>query len=332
MNALGFNEQDADAAAAIAAAAVMAAPPPAAAPAPSDSQQQGHSQQQQQQGDAAAAAHAHQLDGSSAVPAPETYEAAQRREEQQQQQQQNQQPNLDVEDPNSFVAAAAAAAAGAGASTDPSTQGMGTANRSNAAGKRKRGGNYPVRTKAKRATRPPDRMKKITRSRKVNSCLQCRLKKQKCDRQHPVCGNCQLQIQGKNGAIKGDEVECQWIDAPLPDKPSLSAEDLGTLHSQVILDASGAITEAAKAPQPGHQSLVKMAYQISRDPNRDFPTRVKAARSAVVGWILATNNLSLPDPKRALDLMDIYERHVAWYCAIVLPCVWTFFSLFKQLD
>lgn len=322
MNSLGFNEQDADAAAAIAAAAVMAAPP--APPAAPDAQQQ--EQQGQQPGDAVHGQDhgAPHLDStSSAVPAPETYEAveaAQRREEQE-----KQQAVLHVEDPNSFAAAAVAAAAASAA--DPSAQQdlVGTNTRSTA-GKRKRGGNYPVRTKAKRATRAPDRMKKITRSRKVNSCVQCRLKKQKCDRQHPVCGNCQLQIQGKNGAIKGDAVQCQWIDAPLPDNKTsaLSTEDLSMLrNSQAILagGSSGAIIEGTKAPGPDMQHLVKRAYNVSRNPKEDFPQRVKAARSAAVGWILATNTISVPDPKRAVDLMEIYEKHVAWYCAIVLPCV-----------
>ena len=181
-------------------------------------------------------------------------------------------------------------------------------------------------TRGHRKSSLAERTKKITRNRKVNSCLQCRAKKQKCDRQHPTCGNCLAQQHGKNGAIKGQPIYCTYLEAPVaaPMVPeATSAPDalaLAAFNQGLEVARSGPSRTVVTTPLPHLVELVREAQLKSRDPSTDFPTRIKSARAASVGWTLFSHvDLALPQPSRATHLMRIYERHVGWYTAIVLP-------------
>ncbi|KAJ1037094.1 hypothetical protein NDA11_001448 [Ustilago hordei] len=187
----------------------------------------------------------------------------------------------------------------------------------------------------KERAKPKPRSKsatKITRFRKITSCLQCREKKQKCDRVKPVCGNCR-----ENPA----DDPCHYVDDRK--RPGSDDEDFAgdsSIGSPMVRKrkepedgpaarpSNGRIFKRADFPRVNdrrqalmiqtRRETVEKLEQVGRDRSRDFNTRVNAARAAAIADVLFESAITLPTADEISALLYTYKTQVEPFVNVVV--------------
>ncbi|TKY84585.1 hypothetical protein EX895_006487 [Sporisorium graminicola] len=187
----------------------------------------------------------------------------------------------------------------------------------------------------KERAKPKPRSKsatKITRFRKITSCLQCREKKQKCDRVKPVCGNCRenptddpchyVDDRKRPGSDDEDAAADTSIGSPMVRKRK-EPEDV-SLQSP----ASGRVFKRADFPRVNdrrqalmlqtRRDMVEKLEDVGRDRSRDFNTRVNAARAAAIADVLFESAITLPSADEISALLYTYKTQVEPFVNVVV--------------
>ncbi|UZJ55104.1 hypothetical protein CBS101457_004424 [Exobasidium rhododendri] len=189
---------------------------------------------------------------------------------------------------------------------------------------------------------------KITRNRKITSCLQCRERKQKCDRQRPVCGNCDVgnsrggmctyvdTVEGAQEVLAGEgEKDAKRTKrSPSEDGSSRNKPVKGT--SETSGNQRGSSISASLATR--RLNLISATYDAGKNKSLDFDVRVRCARAAAIGSVLfgtpktsakdgsaqlynppaAVTSLKLPTIRELGPLLDTYRANVEWLCNVVV--------------
>ncbi|SNX86001.1 uncharacterized protein MEPE_04710 [Melanopsichium pennsylvanicum] len=186
----------------------------------------------------------------------------------------------------------------------------------------------------KERAKPKPRSKsatKITRFRKITSCLQCRDKKQKCDRVKPVCGNCRenptddpchyVDDRKRPGSDDEDTAADSSICSPLVVRKRKEPEDsFTTTGSRVFKRADfprGNDRRQALMVQT-RRDMVEKLEQVGRDRSRDFTTRVNAARAAAIADVLFESAITLPTADEISALLYTYKTQVEPFVNVVV--------------
>lgn len=185
---------------------------------------------------------------------------------------------------------------------------------------------------------------KITRNRKITSCLQCRERKQKCDRKRPVCSNC---VAGNSRGGMCTYVDtAEGVQEVLANEGEKDAKRVKRSPSEETILNMTQMTAPIRPMLPAQSPLtvrrlhlIAATAQAGRDPSLEFEVRVRYARAAAVGSILfgtpsmgpgaevtsqlyqplaAVDSLKLPTSAEIGPLLDTYRRHVEWMCNVVL--------------
>ena len=191
----------------------------------------------------------------------------------------------------------------------------------------------------KERAKPKPRSKsatKITRFRKITSCLQCREKKQKCDRVKPVCGNCRenpsddpchyVDDRKRPGSDEEDAAAAAAADtsiaSPLVRKRKEPEDALLTAA------ASSRVFKRADFPRVNdrrqalmlqtRREMVEKLEQVGRDRSRDFNTRVNAARAAAIADVLFESAITLPTADEISALLYTYKTQVEPFVNVVV--------------
>lgn len=186
----------------------------------------------------------------------------------------------------------------------------------------------------KERAKPKPRSKsatKITRFRKITSCLQCREKKQKCDRVKPVCGNCRenptddpchyVDDRKRPGSDDEDFAADSSIGSPLVRKRK-EPEDVTSSSG------NGRIFKRADFPRVNdrrqalmvqtRREMVEKLEDVGRDRSRDFNTRVNAARAAAIADVLFESAITLPTADEISALLYTYKTQVEPFVNVVV--------------
>ncbi|CBQ73918.1 conserved hypothetical protein [Sporisorium reilianum SRZ2] len=188
----------------------------------------------------------------------------------------------------------------------------------------------------KERAKPKPRSKsatKITRFRKITSCLQCREKKQKCDRVKPVCGNCRenptddpchyVDDRKRPGSDDEDAPAADTsIGSPLvrkrkePEDPSLQSPASGRVFKRAdfprVHDRRQALMLQTR------REMVEKLEDVGRDRSRDFNTRVNAARAAAIADVLFESAITLPTADEISALLYTYKTQVEPFVNVVV--------------
>ncbi|PWN42394.1 hypothetical protein IE81DRAFT_323551 [Ceraceosorus guamensis] len=201
----------------------------------------------------------------------------------------------------------------------------------------------PSPRKAKRA-RPSG---KITRHRPITSCLECRARKQKCDRQRPRCGGCP---EGTSCTYVGDSQGEAAATAASP-ASKLRVEEIRRREEEAEMQKRQNSKRPRNSRKSGHldeeetalsslpnattasnsrQALIARTSALGRRKSLDFDVRVRASRSAAVAGVLfsclpnaapsglTTSALRLPRPEAAGPFLDAYRANVEPLCNAVI--------------
>ncbi|CAD6893667.1 unnamed protein product [Tilletia controversa] len=202
---------------------------------------------------------------------------------------------------------------------------------------------------------------KIKRTRKITSCLQCRDRKQKCDRVHPTCGTCHslgiagctyvdnskelrtLQAQQQDQEHEGNSLG----NGTYPDSsedaasaPSTSLLGKRKRNDNILSQGSpstlpGGLESAASASVPPHTlsldpqeatrraELLQATAALAKDrANVDWTTKVRAVRAvAVAGILFSSPHLHLPRFETVREVLESYERTVGSLDGIGVPVI-----------
>ncbi|KAJ1022503.1 hypothetical protein NDA16_003492 [Ustilago loliicola] len=187
----------------------------------------------------------------------------------------------------------------------------------------------------KERAKPKPRSKsatKITRFRKITSCLQCREKKQKCDRVKPVCGNCRenptddpchyVDDRKRPGSDDEDFAGDSSIGSPMVRKRK-EPEDVAASQA-----SNGRVFKRADFPHVNdrrqalmvqtRRETVEKLEQVGRDRSRDFNTRVNAARAAAIADVLFESAITLPTADEISALLYTYKTQVEPFVNVVV--------------
>ncbi|SPO32556.1 uncharacterized protein UTRI_04300 [Ustilago trichophora] len=187
----------------------------------------------------------------------------------------------------------------------------------------------------KERAKPKPRSKsatKITRFRKITSCLQCREKKQKCDRVKPVCGNCRenptddpchyVDDRKRPGSDDEDFAGDSSIGSPLVRKRK-EPED-----AFVGSNVNGRVFKRADFPRVNdrrqalmvqtRREMVEKLEEVGKDRSRDFNTRVNAARAAAIADVLFESAITLPTADEISALLYTYKTQVEPFVNVVV--------------
>lgn len=187
----------------------------------------------------------------------------------------------------------------------------------------------------KERAKPKPRSKsatKITRFRKITSCLQCREKKQKCDRVKPVCGNCRenptddpchyVDDRKRPGSDDEDFAGDSSIGSPMVRKRKEPEDALAAQAS------NGRVFKRADFPRVNdrrqalmiqtRRETVEKLEQVGRDRSRDFNTRVNAARAAAIADVLFESAITLPTADEISALLYTYKTQVEPFVNVVV--------------
>ncbi|MCO5598648.1 hypothetical protein L7F22_052745 [Adiantum nelumboides] len=185
---------------------------------------------------------------------------------------------------------------------------------------------------------------KITRNRKITSCLQCRERKQKCDRKRPVCSNC---VAGNSRGGMCTYVDtAEGVQEVLANEGEKDAKRVKRSPSEETIPSVTQMPAPMRPMLPARSPLtirrlhlIAATAQAGRDPSLEFEVRVRYARAAAVGSILfgtpqigpgaevtsqlyqplaAVDSLKLPTSAEIGPLLDTYRRHIEWMCNVVL--------------
>ncbi|KAJ9480029.1 Chromatin structure-remodeling complex protein RSC3 [Pseudozyma hubeiensis] len=186
----------------------------------------------------------------------------------------------------------------------------------------------------KERAKPKPRSKsatKITRFRKITSCLQCREKKQKCDRVKPICGNCRE---------NPSDDPCHYVDDRK--RPNSDEEDAGADTSigspivrkrkepedAIISSGNSRVFKRADFPRVNdrrqavmlqtRREMVEKLEEVGRDRSRDFNTRVNAARAAAIADVLFESAITLPTADEISALLYTYKTQVEPFVNVVV--------------
>ncbi|KAL9932293.1 hypothetical protein V8E36_008772, partial [Tilletia maclaganii] len=190
----------------------------------------------------------------------------------------------------------------------------------------------------------------IKRNRKITSCFECREKKQKCDRVHPVCGECAA-IKGKCTYVSTiEEVEALRIKRQFQDRdtgseagddpphkslgepwtPRLSSGSDSSQHTRSATFFGGRYHNAPTTLPPLADSdlfcagpstsaaLLQSAILQQRN-TLVSDVRVRAARAEAVAEVLASVKISLPPLDAVRELLNIFHNRMSWFCDAALP-------------
>ncbi|CAO1631356.1 unnamed protein product [Sympodiomycopsis kandeliae] len=175
---------------------------------------------------------------------------------------------------------------------------------------------------------------KITRNRKITSCLPCRERKQKCDRTHPICQKCI--DDGRKCIYIGNETSNDLHNAGnnADEKRIKSSEeddepDETVSQSHMNGSAAGNGTDAAlTAFLKKRREVIAATWTAGRNRSLDFEARVRAARAAAVAEVLFAENaasdlkvygkLKLPTRSEAQLLLQYYSEDVQVFTNILL--------------
>ncbi|PWY98273.1 hypothetical protein BCV70DRAFT_202053 [Testicularia cyperi] len=190
----------------------------------------------------------------------------------------------------------------------------------------------PHKPKKERA-KPKPRSKsatKITRFRKITSCLQCREKKQKCDRVKPVCGNCRenptedtchyiddRKRPGSDDEFAGDSS----MGSPIVRKRKETDDGFTATSGDHIFKRADfpRVSERRQAlfVQTRREMVDKLA-EVGKDRSRDFNTRVNAARAAAIADVLFESALVLPTAEQVSSLLYTYKTQIEPFVNVVV--------------
>ncbi|EST09533.1 Zn(2)-C6 fungal-type DNA-binding domain protein [Kalmanozyma brasiliensis GHG001] len=186
----------------------------------------------------------------------------------------------------------------------------------------------------KERAKPKPRSKsatKITRFRKITSCLQCREKKQKCDRVKPICGNCRenptddpchyVDDRKRPGSDDEDHAGDASISSPAARKRK-EPEDafLSTGNSRVFKRADFPRVDDRRQAlmlQTRRETVDKLE-EVGKDRSRDFNTRVNAARAAAIADVLFESAITLPTADEISALLYTYKTQVEPFVNVVV--------------
>ncbi|CAD6893665.1 unnamed protein product [Tilletia controversa] len=188
----------------------------------------------------------------------------------------------------------------------------------------------------------------IKRNRKITSCFQCREKKQKCNRAHPVCGECAAangectyvstieevealrskRVQSSDGAILSEAGE-----ASSSARSTSTPNDLGTdsiPRSSASTVFGGNITEARSTMEPltdsdlfctGPSTSAGLLQMALNHQNNGLVSdvRVRAVRAEAVAQVLTAITMDIPPLDAVRELLNIFHTRVAWFCDAAIP-------------
>lgn len=186
----------------------------------------------------------------------------------------------------------------------------------------------------KERAKPKPRSKsatKITRFRKITSCLQCREKKQKCDRVKPVCGNCRenpsddpchyVDDRKRPNSDDEDGAADTSIGSPLVRKrkePDDATLDTGNSRVFKRADFPRVNDRRHAVMLRTRREMVEKLEQVGRDRSRDFNTRVNAARAAAIADVLFESAITLPTADEISALLYTYKTQVEPFVNVVV--------------
>ncbi|PWN53515.1 hypothetical protein IE53DRAFT_359947 [Violaceomyces palustris] len=204
-------------------------------------------------------------------------------------------------------------------------------------------GGSPVKVKKERA-KPRPRAKsqtKITRHRKITSCLQCRERKQKCDRVKPVCGNCLDNDRGEPCHYVDEETDRNAVNGSLLGDSGALSSPAGLKRK--FLDTGGGPYVSGRRRHGAwrgsretdrlyleerltrkHIALVHQQQMISatvgagKDKSKDFGARVNAARAAAIAGVIFDSNLKLPTAQQVSTLLYTYKTQIELFTNVVI--------------
>ncbi|KAE8230178.1 hypothetical protein CF326_g4827 [Tilletia indica] len=217
------------------------------------------------------------------------------------------------------------------------------------------GSNYSRPSKRPRAKA----QMKIKRTRKITSCLQCRDRKQKCDRVHPTCGTCYtLGISGCTYVDNSKELRTLLgQEDGLPDgsqshilghgvshdgsgdasnAPSASFLGKRKRNDNVLQDFPPGGLEAGPSASIGlhtfsigpqeatrRAELLQATAALAKDrANVDWPTKLRAVRSvAVAGILFSSPHLHLPRFETVRYALESYEHSVSPLDSLGAPVI-----------
>ncbi|CDR98579.1 hypothetical protein [Sporisorium scitamineum] len=187
----------------------------------------------------------------------------------------------------------------------------------------------------KERAKPKPRSKtatKITRFRKITSCLQCREKKQKCDRVKPVCGNCRenptddpchyVDDRERPGSDDEDAAADTSIGSPMvrkrkqPEDAFLSSPANARVFKRADFPRVNDRRQALMLQT--RREMVEKLEDVGRDRSRDFNTRVNAARAAAIADVLFESAITLPSADEISALLYTYKTQVEPFVNVVV--------------
>ncbi|GAC73086.1 hypothetical protein PANT_8d00055 [Moesziomyces antarcticus T-34] len=185
----------------------------------------------------------------------------------------------------------------------------------------------------KERAKPKPRSKsatKITRFRKITSCLQCREKKQKCDRIKPICTNCRenptddpchyVDDRKRPGSDEEDFAGDSSIGSPMVRKRKEPEDAFGSTNGRVFKRADFPRLDdrrQAVMVQTRREQVEKLEL-VGKDRSRDFNTRVNAARAAAIAGVLFESAITLPTADEISALLYTFKTQVEPFVNVVV--------------
>ncbi|GAK65544.1 uncharacterized protein PAN0_009d3761 [Moesziomyces antarcticus] len=185
----------------------------------------------------------------------------------------------------------------------------------------------------KERAKPKPRSKsatKITRFRKITSCLQCREKKQKCDRIKPICTNCRenptddpchyVDDRKRPGSDEDDFAGDSSIGSPMVRKRKEPEDAFGSTNGRIFKRADFPRLDdrrQAVMVQTRREQVEKLEL-VGKDRSRDFNTRVNAARAAAIAGVLFESAITLPTADEISALLYTFKTQVEPFVNVVV--------------
>ncbi|KAK0547937.1 hypothetical protein OC846_003569 [Tilletia horrida] len=183
----------------------------------------------------------------------------------------------------------------------------------------------------------------IKRNRKITSCFQCREKKQKCDRVHPVCGECRA-INGKCTYVSTiEEVEALRLKRQLQDSDTSDVSapasdddddddarrfdiDLARRKSGTVVFGGRVAEYRADAPDSdlfsaGPSTSAALLQTALLNHNKCFVSdhNVRMARAEAVSEVLSAVKINIPPIDSVREILGIYHTRLGCFCDAAQP-------------
>ncbi|KAK0527922.1 hypothetical protein OC842_004708 [Tilletia horrida] len=186
----------------------------------------------------------------------------------------------------------------------------------------------------------------IKRNRKITSCFECREKKQKCDRVHPICGECAaingkctwvstieeveaLRIKRQQHSDGGNSSDAASACSPASSEPIASRYELDLARrTSSAMFFGGQVTASTAASGtdsdlfcagPSTSAALLQSAILHQNNGLVSELRVRAARADAVAEVLTAVKVDLPPIDAVRELLNIFHTRVSWFCDAALP-------------